>query len=114
MSIVELSNPWLSLDALVFALKLWCHYLYVVHVDIFTDPMSLQNVFTQKDPNLRQKRCLQLLKDYDMSIPYHPGKANVVVYYLGRLTMVSISQVEEENRDLAKDVHKLAHLESDL
>ena len=76
--------------------------------------MSLQNVFIQKDLNLRQKRCLQLLKDYDMGIPYNPGKANVVVYSLGRLSMVIISHVEEENRDLAKDVHKLAHMESDL
>ena len=56
----------------VFALKLWCHYLYGVHVDICTSHKSLQYLFTQKTLNLRQRRWLELLKDYDMSILYHP------------------------------------------
>ena len=68
----------LELAAVVFALKLWRHYLYGVHIDVFTDHKSLQNVFTQKELNLRQRRWLELLKDYDMSILYHPNKANVV------------------------------------
>ncbi|WMV55015.1 hypothetical protein MTR67_048400, partial [Solanum verrucosum] len=69
----------LELAAVVFALKIWRHYLYGVHVDVFTDHKSLQYVFTQKDLNLRQRRWLEFLKDYDMSVHYHPGKANVVV-----------------------------------
>ncbi|WMV30377.1 hypothetical protein MTR67_023762, partial [Solanum verrucosum] len=68
----------LELAAVVFALKIWRHYLYGVHVDVFTDHKSLQYVFTQKDLNLRQRRWLEFLKDYDMSVHYHPGKANVV------------------------------------
>ncbi|WMV51088.1 hypothetical protein MTR67_044473 [Solanum verrucosum] len=74
----------LELAAVVFALKLWRHYLYGVHVDIFTDHKSLQYVLTQKELNLRQRRWLELLKDYDLSILYHPGKANVVADSLSR------------------------------
>ncbi|WMV25681.1 hypothetical protein MTR67_019066, partial [Solanum verrucosum] len=68
----------LELAAVVFALKIWRHYLYGIHVDVFTDHKSLQYVFTQKDLNLRQRRWLEFLKDYDMSVHYYPGKANVV------------------------------------
>ena len=80
LKVHEMNYPThnLELAAIVFALKIWCHYLYVVHVDIFTDHKSLEYVFTQKELNLRQKRCLKLLEDYDMSILYHQGKANVV------------------------------------
>ncbi|WMV60292.1 hypothetical protein MTR67_053677 [Solanum verrucosum] len=74
----------LELAAVVFALKIWRHYLYGVHVDIFTDHKSLQYVLTQKELNLRQRRWLELLKDYDLSILYHPGKANVVADSLSR------------------------------
>ncbi|WMV58226.1 hypothetical protein MTR67_051611, partial [Solanum verrucosum] len=79
----------LELAAVVFAVKIWRHYLYGVHVDVFTDHKSLQYVFTQKELNLRQKRWLEFLKDYDMSVHYHPGKANVVADALSRLSMVS-------------------------
>ncbi|MCQ7850991.1 reverse transcriptase, partial [Salmonella enterica] len=58
----------LELAAVVFSLKIWRHYLYGVHVDIFTDHKNLQYVFTQKDLNLRQRRWLEFLKDYDMSV----------------------------------------------
>ena len=70
--------------AVVFTLKLWCYDLYGVHVDVFTDHKSLQYVFTQKELNLRHMRWLELLKDYDMSIIYHPGKANVVAVVHGK------------------------------
>ncbi|WMV33444.1 hypothetical protein MTR67_026829, partial [Solanum verrucosum] len=77
----------LELDVVVFALKIWCHYLYGVHVDVFIDHKSLQYVFTQKELNLRQRRWLELLKDYDISILYHPVKANVIVDALSRLSI---------------------------
>ena len=67
-------------------------------------------MFTQKELNLRQRRCLEFLKDYDMSVYYHLGKANVVVDSLSRLFMCSVAHVEEERKELAKDVHRLAHL----
>ncbi|KAH0694961.1 hypothetical protein KY285_022058 [Solanum tuberosum] len=100
----------LELAAVVFALKIWHHYLYGVHVDIFTDHKSLQYVLTQKELNLRQRRWLELLKDYDLSILYHPGKANVVADSLSRLSMGSTAHIEEGRRKLAKDVHRLACL----
>ena len=69
----------LELAAVVFALKIWRHYLYGVPCQIFTDHKSLQYIFTQKELNLRQRQWLELIKDYDCTIEYHPGKANVVV-----------------------------------
>ncbi|CAN4125163.1 unnamed protein product [Withania somnifera] len=65
----------LELAAVVFALKIWRHYLYGVHVDIYTDHKSLQYIFKQKDLNLRQRRWLELIKDYDIDILYHPGES---------------------------------------
>ena len=81
-----------------------------MHVDVFTDNKSLQYVLTQKELNLRHRRWLELLKDYDLSIFYHPGKANVVADSLSRLSMGSTTHIEKEKRELAKDVHRLARL----
>ena len=77
---------------------------------MYADHKSLQYVFTQKELNLRQRRWLDLLKDYDMSVLYHPGKTNVVADLLSRMTMGSLSHVEEAKKDLVKDVHRLARL----
>ena len=101
----------LELAAVVFALKMWRHYLYGVHMDVYTDQKSLQYVFTQKELNLRQRRWLEVLKYYDMSVLYHPNKTNVVANALSRLTMGSVSHVEEAKKDLVKDVHRLDGLD---
>ena len=93
--------------AVVFFLKIWRHFLYVVHVDIFTDHKSLQYVFTLKDLNLRQTRWLELLKEYGMSIIYHLGKANVIVDSSSRSSMGSTAHDEEEKKEFAKDVHRV-------
>ena len=74
----------LELAAVVFALKIWRHYLYGVPCQIFTDHKSLRYIFTQKELNLRQRRWLELIKDYDCTIEYYPGKANVVADALNR------------------------------
>nr|GEX45394.1 hypothetical protein [Tanacetum cinerariifolium] len=74
----------LELGAVVFALKIWRHYLYGTKCTVFTDHKSLQHILNQKDLNMRQRRWLELLSDYDCEIHYHPGKANVVVDALGR------------------------------
>ena len=68
----------LELAVVVFDLKIWRHYIYGVHCQIFTNHKILQYIFTQKELNLRQRRWLELIKDYDYTIEYHPGKANVV------------------------------------
>ncbi|KAM1302324.1 hypothetical protein ACFX2H_013265 [Malus domestica] len=74
----------LDLAAIVFALKIWRHYLYGEKCKIFTDHKSLQYLFTQLDLNLRQQRWMELLSDYDCTIEYHPGRANVVADVLSR------------------------------
>ncbi|KAI3778829.1 hypothetical protein L2E82_08214 [Cichorium intybus] len=74
----------LELAAIVFALKIWRHYLYGTKCKLFTDHKSLQYVFTQKELNMRQRRWLELISDYDCDIIYHPGKANVVADALSR------------------------------
>ena len=100
----------LELTEMAFALKIWRHNVYTVHVDVFTDHKSLQYAFTQKELNLRQRRWLEFLKDYDMSVSFHPGKANVVADALSRLSMGSVAYVEEKRKELVKDIHWVAGL----
>ncbi|GJZ89651.1 putative reverse transcriptase domain-containing protein [Tanacetum coccineum] len=68
----------LELGAVVFALKIWRHYLYGMKCTVFIDHKSLQHILDQKELKMRQRRWLELLSDYDCEIRYHPGKANVV------------------------------------
>ena len=75
---------------------------------MYIDHKSLQYVFTQKELNLRQRRWLELLNDYDMSVLYHPCKANMVLDALSSMTMGSVSHVEESKKELVKDLHTLA------
>ncbi|KAL0561233.1 hypothetical protein IC582_001655 [Cucumis melo] len=75
---------YLELAAVVFALKIWRHYLYGEKIQIFTDHKSLKYFFTPKELNMRKRRWLELVKDYDCEILYHPGKANVVADALSR------------------------------
>ena len=67
-------------------------------------------MFSQRELNLRQRRWLELLKDYDMSVLYHPDKADVVADALSRLSMVSVAHLEEGKKELAHDVHYFAKL----
>lgn len=76
----------LEMAAIIFALKIWRHYLYGEQFEIFTDHKSLKYIFTQKDLNLRQRRWMEYMKDYDFTLQYHPGKANVVADALSRRT----------------------------
>ncbi|GKA31195.1 putative reverse transcriptase domain-containing protein [Tanacetum coccineum] len=67
-----------SIKAVVFALKIWRHYLYGTKCTVFTNHKNLQHILNQKELNMRQRRWLELLSDYDCEIRYHPGKSNVV------------------------------------
>ncbi|GKC58554.1 putative reverse transcriptase domain-containing protein, partial [Tanacetum coccineum] len=80
----------LELGAVVFALKIWRHYLYGTKSVIYTDHKSLQHIFSQKELNMRQRRWIELFSDYDCEIRYHPGKANVVADALSRKERVKL------------------------
>ncbi|KAA0053351.1 ty3-gypsy retrotransposon protein [Cucumis melo var. makuwa] len=95
----------LELVAVVFALKIWRHYLYGEKIQIFTDHKSLKYFFTQKELNMRQRRWLELVKDYDCEILYHPGKANVVADALSRKVSHSAALITRQaplHRDLER------------
>ncbi|GJU86573.1 putative reverse transcriptase domain-containing protein [Tanacetum coccineum] len=83
----------LELGAVVFALKIWRHYLYGTKCTVFTDHKSLQHILEQKELNMRQRRWLELLADYDCDIHYHPGKANVVADALSRMEQIKALRV---------------------
>ena len=74
----------LELAAVVFALKLWRHYLYGSQFEVYTDHKSLKYIFTQSDLNLRQRRWMKYLIDFDFQLLYYLGKANVVADALSR------------------------------
>jgi hypothetical protein len=82
------THDW-ELAAVVHALKIWRHYLMGNRCELYTDHKSLKYMFTQSNLNLRQRRWLELIKDYDFGINYHPGKANVVVDASSRRSHVS-------------------------
>ncbi|KAD1378137.1 hypothetical protein E3N88_42914 [Mikania micrantha] len=84
----------LELGAVVFALKIWRHYLYGTKCTIYTDHKSLQHIFEQKELNMRQRRWLELLNDYECAIKYHPGKANVVA---DALSQKNVEALKPEN-----------------
>jgi hypothetical protein len=70
--------------AVVHALKVWRHYLLGNLVHIYIDHKSLKYLFTQPDLNMRQRRWLKLIKDYELEVHYHPSKANVAADALSR------------------------------
>ncbi|KAG8485758.1 hypothetical protein CXB51_019146 [Gossypium anomalum] len=80
----------LELAAIVFAIKIWRHYLFGEKCHVFSDHKSLKYLMTQRELNLRQRRWLELLKDYELVIDYHPGKANVVADALNRKSLFAL------------------------
>ena len=74
----------MELAAVVFALKIWHHYLYGEQFEMYSDHKSLKYIFTQRDLNMRQHRWMEFLEDYDFTLHYHHGKANVVANALSR------------------------------
>ncbi|GKD40970.1 putative reverse transcriptase domain-containing protein, partial [Tanacetum coccineum] len=84
----------LELGSVVFALKIWRHYLYGTKCTVFTDHKSLQHILDQKELNMRQRRWLELLSNYDCDIRYHPGKENIVA---NALSQAQIEAQKPEN-----------------
>ena len=93
----------LELAAVVHALKIWRHYLLGNLCHIYTDHKSLKYIFTQADLNMRQRRSLELIKDYELEVHYHPGKVNVVADALSRKTHCHCLMVLPKDSTLCDD-----------
>jgi hypothetical protein len=96
----------LELAVVVHALKLWWHYLMGNHCNIYTEHKSLKYIFTQSDLNMKQRRWLVLIKDYDLEVHYHPGKANVVADALSRKHCNYVA-LEPKNEALCEEMRRL-------
>jgi hypothetical protein len=96
----------LELAAVVHVLKIWRHYLMGKRCELYTDHKSLKYIFTQSNLNLRQRRWLELIKDYDLGINYHPGKANVVVDALSCRSHVSQLVMDSMPIELCEEFNK--------
>jgi hypothetical protein len=101
----ELNYPThdLELAAVVNALKIWRHYIMGTKCQVYTDHKSLKYIFTQKDLNLRQRRWLELIKDYDLETHYHSGKANLVAEALSRKEHVHSAVVAQPPDEIVVD-----------
>ncbi|GJU47096.1 putative reverse transcriptase domain-containing protein [Tanacetum coccineum] len=95
-----------ELGAVVFALKIWRHYLYGTKCTVFTDHKSLQHILNQKELNMRQHRWLELLSDYDCEIRYHPEKENVVVDTLSRKERIKPLRIQALVMTIGLDLPK--------
>jgi hypothetical protein len=97
----------LELAAVVHALKIWRHYLMGAHYNIYTDHKSLKYISTHDDLNMRQRRWLELIKDYDLEVHYHSGKANVVADALSRKAQCNCLTIDSKVTSLCDKLHKL-------
>ncbi|WVZ73567.1 hypothetical protein U9M48_021856 [Paspalum notatum var. saurae] len=97
----------LELAAVVHALKICRHYLFGNRCEIYTDHKSLKYIFTQNELNMRQRRWLELIKDYDLEIHYHPGKANVVADALRRKSYVNMAVAFQMPLELCAEFESL-------
>jgi hypothetical protein len=98
----------LELADVVHALKIYRHYIIGHQCEIYTDHKSLKYIFTQSDLNLRQRRWLELIKDYDVGINYHPGKANVVTGALSRKKHCNAMAAWEQPPELCREFEELS------
>jgi hypothetical protein len=105
----ELNYPThdLEMAAVVHALKIWRHCVMGTKCQVYMDHKSLKYVFTQKDLNLRQRRWLELIKDYDLEIHYYPSKANLVTDTLSRKEHVHSAVVAQLSDEIVEDFRRL-------
>jgi hypothetical protein len=97
----------LELAVVVHALKIWHHYLLGNICHLYMDHKSLKYIFTQSELNIRQRRWLELIKDYDLEIHYHPGKANVVADALSHKASCHCPTVRTHDTTLCQEMEKL-------
>ena len=94
----------MELTAIVFALKIWRHYLYGEQFEVFSDHKSLKYIFTQRDLNMRQRIWMEFLEDYDFTLHYHPSRVNVVVDALSRKSRGVLARVTSQEWQMLKIV----------
>ena len=94
----------MELAAVVFALKIWCHYLYGEEFEVYSDHKSLKYIFTQRDLNLRHCRWMEFLEDYDFTLHYHQGKANVVDDALSRKSRGALASIASREWQMLETV----------
>jgi hypothetical protein len=97
----------LELAVVVHVLKIWRHYIIGKRCEVYSDHKSLKYIFTQPDLNLRQRRWLELIKNYDLGINYHPGKANVIADALSRRSHVNMWQQGNCYHNFARNLRSL-------
>jgi hypothetical protein len=97
----------LELAAVIYALKLWRHYLLGNRCEVYTDHQSLKYLFTQPDLNLRQQRWLETIADFNMDISYTPGKANVMADALSRKAYCAELEVQIQQPLLYEELRKM-------
>jgi hypothetical protein len=110
LKIHEKNYPTLDLElaVVVHAPKTWRHYLYGQKCDIYKDHKSLKYIFTQSELNMRQQRWLELIKDYELEMHYHPSKENVVVVALSRKSQVNMLAAHPMAYELANEFDRLS------
>ena len=94
----------LELAAVVFALKIWHHYLYGEEFEVYLDHKSLKYIFTQLDVNMRQRRWMKFLEDYDFTLHYHPSKANVVADALSQKSQGTLASIASREWQMLETV----------
>ena len=94
----------MELAAIVFALKILRYYLYGEQFEMYSDHKSLRYIFTQRDLNMRQRRWMEFLKDYDFTLHYHSGKANVVVDALNRKSRRALASISSREWQMLETV----------
>jgi hypothetical protein len=97
----------LELATVVHALKIWRHYIIGKRCEVYSDHKSLKYIFTQSYLNLRQRRWLELIKDYDLGINYHPGKANVIANALSRRSHLNMLAMRKLLPEFCKEFENL-------
>ena len=96
----------MELAAVVFALKILGHYLYGEQLEVFSDHKSLKYIFTQRDLNMRQRRWMEFLEDYEFTLHYHPGKANVVADALSRKSRGVLASIASQEWRMLETVER--------
>ena len=97
----------LELAVVVHALKIWRHHLMGTHCNIYTDHKSLKYIFTQANLNMRQRRWLELIRDYDLEVHYYPSNANVVADALSCKSHCHCLEAKSFNETLCNEIRKL-------